>query len=124
MTNFKDSYIAVVGVSLDSAKYGNKVFSDMVKAGWHVEGIHLGGGEVAGRKLYSSLDELAEVPDIVVTVVPPEVTEKVVQEAIDKGVKHVWMQPGSESEAGIEKAKAAGIEVTYNQCIMITSGLW
>lgn len=124
MTNFKDSYIAVVGVSLDSAKYGNKVFRDMVKAGWHVDGIHLGGGEVAGRKLFNSLNDLEAVPDILVTVVPPQVTEKVIEEAIAKGVKHVWMQPGSESAAAIEKAKAAGIEATYNQCIMITSGLW
>jgi predicted CoA-binding protein len=124
MKPFKEAYIAVVGVSLDQAKYGNKVFRDMVKAGWHVDGVRLGGGETAGRKLYSTLADLSEVPDIVVTVVPPAVTEKIVDQCIEKGVKHVWMQPGSESETAIQKAKDAGIEVSYNQCIMIKSGIW
>lgn len=96
----------------------------MVKAGWHVDGVRLGGGETAGRKLYSTLAELPKVPDIVVTVVPPVVTEKIVEESIEKGVTHVWMQPGSESEKVIQKAKDAGLEVSYNQCIMIKSGIW
>lgn len=124
MKPFKDLYIAVVGVSEDPSKYGHKVFSDMIKAGWYVDGINLKGGEVEGRTLFTSLKELKNVPELVVTVVPPGITEAIVDEAHDIGVKHIWMQPGSESEKVIAKAKKFEMKVDYNQCIMIRSGLW
>lgn len=121
---FEGKYIAVVGVSHDPEKYGYRIFRDMVQAGWHVDGVNPKKGTVEGKNLVASLDELPQLPDIVVTVVPPTITSSVVEKCIALNVPHIWMQPGSESTEAIEKAKAAGIIVSYNQCIMIRSGLW
>ena len=67
---------------------------------------------------------MGSVPDIVITVVPSGVTEKVVEDANELGVKEIWMQPGSESQNAIMKAKEYGIKVTHNACIMINAKIW
>ncbi|MHB9155219.1 MAG: CoA-binding protein [Endomicrobiales bacterium] len=115
--------IAVAGVSSDESKYGSRIFRDLLAAGYDVAGINPRGGSVLGRKLYKDLREMEYVPDVVVMVVPPLVTEKLVDVCAEKGVKEIWMQPGSESGTALEKAEKRGIKVTA-ACIMITSGVW
>lgn len=122
--NLQNKSIAIAGVSHNSSKYGNKVFSDLVRAGYNVYGVNRSGGMVEKRLLYTSISELPIVPEILVTVVPPEVTEKLVDEAYSLGITHIWMQPGSESDNAIEKAKRYGMIVTAHACIMVDSGLW
>jgi predicted CoA-binding protein len=116
--------IAVVGVSHRPEKFGYKIFKDMLEAGYNVKGVSVRGGEVLGQKICKNLKELDSVPDMVITVVPAQITEQVVEECRVLGIKELWMQPGSESHAAIEKAKQYGITVTSNACIMIQKGIW
>ena len=115
--------IAVVGVSDDASKYGHKIFRDLLNAGYPVKGVNPKGGFVLGNNLYKSLSEIEPGPELVITVVPPAATEKVVEECNKLGVKAVWMQPGSESPAALEKAKAYGIK-TITACFMVEKGVW
>ncbi len=121
---FSNKRIAVIGVSHSSDKYGHKVFRDMVQAGWEVYGVNPKGGEVAGQTLYQSLSAVPQPVDIVVTVVPPAITRQVVEECNKLGVHAIWMQPGSESDEAVTRAKELGMQVTSNACIMVKSGLW
>lgn len=120
----KDTLIAVVGVSHDPTKYGHRIFKNLVEAKYKVVGINPKGGQVAGRDLYTSLDMLPEVPDMVMTIVPPQVTEQVVAKCKHLGISKIWMQPGSESETVVKKAKDAGIDVTTNACFMVQEHIW
>jgi hypothetical protein len=113
--------IAVVGVSKDEKKFGFKVFKDMIKKGQSVYGINPKADVILGRKIYSKIQDIPEKPDLVITVVPPEVTEKIVDDCISVGIKEIWMQPGSESEKAIKKAQDNRISVIYNACIMLTT---
>ncbi len=113
--------VAVVGVSKDEKKFGFKVFKDMIKKGQKVYGINPKVGVILGQKIYSKIQDIPEKPDLVITVVPPEVTEKIVDDCISIGIKEIWMQPGSESEKAIKKAQDNGISVIYNACIMLTT---
>lgn len=115
--------IAVVGVSGDASKYGHKIFRDLLNSGYPVKGVNPKGGFVLGSNIYKSLSELEKRPDLVITVVPPSVTEQVVEECNALGVKTVWMQPGSESRAAIEKAGTYGIK-TIAACFMVVKGVW
>lgn len=115
--------IAVVGVSDDASKYGHKIFRDLLNAGYPVKGVNPRGGFVLGQNLYKSVSELEQRPDLVITVVPPPVTEKVVEECNKLGVKHIWLQPGSESVRAVEKAKEYGIKATL-ACFMAVKGVW
>jgi predicted CoA-binding protein len=124
MKELKEKIIAVIGVSGREEKFGFKIFRDLIKAGFNVKGINPANGEVLGRKIYRNLKELENAPDLVITVVPGQVTERIVQECKELGIKEIWMQPGSESENAVRKAKEYGMSVTYNACFMVEHGIW
>jgi len=115
--------IAVVGVSDDADKYGHKIFRDLLRAGYTVAGVNPKGGFVLGRNIYRSLEEIATKPDLVITVVPPAVTEKVVEECNRLGIKNLWLQPGSDSPRALEKAKEYEMNV-ITACFMVKAGVW
>ncbi|MFA5361992.1 MAG: CoA-binding protein [Candidatus Omnitrophota bacterium] len=124
MRALHEKEIAVVGVSKIETKYGYKVFKELVKHDFKVCGINPSGGDILGRKIYRSLRELERNPDMVITVVPPPVTEKIVEECRKIGIKEIWMQPGSESEAAVTKARSCGILVTSQICFLVRAGIW
>lgn len=129
MDNLVEEFInervwAVVGVSTDPSKFGNKVFCDLRRAGYTVYGVNPRGGEVDGQQLAHSLADLAEKPAVVDLVVPPAVTGQVVQQCAELGLDRVWMQPGSESEEAITFCQQHGIRVVYGTCAMIRKRTW
>jgi predicted CoA-binding protein len=51
------------------------------------------------------------------------VTEKIVAQAVQAGIKHVWMQPGAESARAVEMAEQAGINVIHGgPCLLVVLG--
>jgi uncharacterized protein len=120
---------AVVGASADREKYGNKVLRCYQQNKLEVFPINPKAPEVEGLAAHASLEALAqalatEVPARKVVgisvITPPKVTEAVVQEAIQAGVKRVWMQPGAESPEAIRAAEAAGLEVIADgSCLLV-----
>jgi predicted CoA-binding protein len=115
----KHNVFAVVGASRDPRKYGHQVYRDLKSAGYKVYPVNPSAQEVLGDRCYPDLKELPEKPDVVVTVVPPQVTEQVVRACKELGIRRVWMQPGSESEVAVKYCKENGLEVVYNMCIMV-----
>lgn len=109
---------AVVGVSQDRQKYGHEVFEALLTKGYQVYPINPKYEEIDGHRCYPSLDDLPLRPEVVVTVVPPAVTEKVVESCVRLGVGTVWMPPGSWSERAIETCEAQGIEEVYDVCLV------
>jgi predicted CoA-binding protein len=115
----KRNVFAVVGASRDPQKYGHQVYRDLKDAGYKVYPVNPNAQEVLGDKCYPSLKEPPEKPDVVVTVVPPQVTEQIVKACKELGIRKVWMQPGSESEDAVRYCKENDLEVVYNVCIMV-----
>lgn len=114
---------AVIGASTDRAKYGNKVLRCYQQHGKEVYPINPKAPEVEGLKAYPSLAALpVKVPAISV-ITPPAATEQVVREAHAAGVKHVWMQPGAESDEAIRTAEALGMSVIAGgPCLLVVMG--
>lgn len=109
---------AVVGASRDESRFGYKVFKALLDSGYKVYPINPSADEIAGVKAYPRLSDLPEKPDVVDTVVPSKVTEKIVAEVAELGIKRMWMQPGSESDEAIRLAEEKGIIVVHNACAM------
>jgi predicted CoA-binding protein len=74
---------------------------------------------VLGEKCYASLDEVPEPFDVVVIFRRPEFVPEVVEAAIRKGAKAVWMQEGVIHEAAAAHARAAGLNVVMDRCILV-----
>ena len=115
----RKNMFAVVGASRDSKKYGHQVYRDLRNAGYRVYPVNPNVNEVLGDKCYPSLEALPVKPDVVDVVVPPNVTGAVVETCKKLGIKKIWMQPGSESEAAINFCRENGMDAIYGVCVMI-----
>ena len=111
---------AVAGASNRRHKYGNKVFRHLLAAGRKTYPLNPAQEEIEGHPAYPSITDLPLVPEALSIITPAEVTRKVVAEAIEAGVKHIWMQPGAEDAQASQAARAAGINVIDDgSCILI-----
>jgi len=115
----KQNVFAVIGVSRNPAKYGHQVYKDLKEAGYVVYPVNPNIDEVLGDRCYHSLSELPEKPDVLDIVVPPKVTEKIVEECKELEIERVWMQPGSESGHAICFCEENNIKVVHDICVMV-----
>ena len=114
---------AVVGASTDRTKYGNRVLRAYQQAGRTVFPVNPRGGEIEGLTAYPDLAALPEPVDGVSIITPPDVTTTVVEAALQLGIRHLWMQPGAESPAAVEAARAAGATVRPGDaCLLVGHG--
>ena len=114
---------AVVGASPDRSKYGNKVLRCYMQHGRAVTPVHPKEPIVEGLAAFTSLGGIAEKPGAVSVITPPAVTEKVVEECAKLGIKHVWMQPGAESDAAIRRGRELGLSVIAGgPCLLVVLG--
>lgn len=119
----KQKKVAVIGVSGDERKYGHRIFADLLKSGYDVEGVNPKGGSIHQKEIYTELSDIDPLPDIVVIVVPPKVGLQVLEECADLGITEVWMQPGAESREAIILADQLGLNLT-TACFMVHEGIW
>ena len=116
----KNTTIALVGASNDKNKYGNKIYRDLKNKGYNVTPINPKEDTIEGDKAYASIEMMEKLPDIANFVVPPPIAMKIAQHLVDLGIKHLWFQPGSESnelEAWLKNNN--GIKYLINSCIMV-----
>ena len=110
--------IAVVGVSRTRG-FGNMAFKALRQKGYDVYPVNANADEVEGVRCYRRLADVPGPPPAVVAVVPPAETEKLVADCVRLGVKRLWMQQGSESEAAIRAAELAGLSVVHHACVLM-----
>ncbi len=114
--------IAVAGVSRGGQKFGNRVFRNLKARGYQVYAINPHAAQVEGVDCYPDLRALPARVDGVVSVVPPEETEKLIRDAHAAGVPRIWMQPGAESTAAVAQARSLAMSVVVGECIMLYQG--
>jgi len=113
----------VVGASPRRHKYGNKVLRCYQQNGRRVIPVNPREQEVEGVACVASVLDLPDEVQSISVITPPPVTERVVDEAIRKGIKHVWMQPGAESDRAVAACEAAGISVIADgSCVLVVLG--
>lgn len=116
----KSSTFAVAGASTNRQKYGNKVLRAYLQQRLTVHPINPQAEEVEGRRAFREVAELPDGVEALSIVTPPQVTLQVVREALDRGIRHLWMQPGAENDAAIAEAEAAGANVIHGgPCILV-----
>lgn len=71
------------------------------------------------EKVYNSLKDLPETPDIVDVFRKPADTPAVLDEAIEIGAKTIWLQLGITNEEVAERGSKAGLNVVMNRCLKI-----
>jgi len=120
MKEILDKYkrIAVVGLSNNTwrASYGVSRFMQTV--GYHITPVNPNEVEVLGEKAYPTLDEVPGSIEIVDIFRRPEFVPEIVDAAIRRSAKVIWMQEGVLHEEAAKRARAAGLEVVMDRCIL------
>ncbi len=115
----KKNKIAVVGVSANPQKWGSKIYSELKSTDYCVYAVNPKHKKIGLDNCYPNLETLPKNPDVVIIVVPSNITEQVVKQCKKLGIKKIWMQPGSESEKAVKFCKDHKIELVYNACFVV-----
>jgi predicted CoA-binding protein len=117
--------IAVVGFSSSPHKAGYYVPAYLKRRGYTIYAVnpHVTEG-LEGDPAYASLADVPSPIDLALIFQRSENVPPFVDQAIDVGAKAVWMQLGIANEAAAEKARAAGLDVVQNACMMVEHRHW
>jgi predicted CoA-binding protein len=110
--------IAVVGLSSKRFRPSYGVAEYMQRAGYRIIPVNPEESEVLGEKCYPDLDSVPEAIDIVDIFRRSEFVPEIVEAAIRKGAKAVWMQEGVTHEEAARRAAEAGLDVVMDRCIL------
>jgi predicted CoA-binding protein len=111
--------IAVVGLSSQTWRPSYSVSQYMQTVGYRIVPVNPNEAEVLGEKAYASLDDVPDPIEIVDIFRRPEFVPDIVESAIRRKARVIWMQVGVVHEAAAERARAAGLEVVMDKCILI-----
>lgn len=110
--------IAVVGLSPNPERPSYRVAKYLKNVGYHIIPINPDVKEIDGIKSYPSLSVVPESIDLVNIFRRSEFVAAIVDEAINIGVKFIWMQDNVIDQTSAKRAQAAGIPVVMNNCTM------
>lgn len=111
--------IAVVGLSANPQKPSHYVPKYLLEQGYVIIPVNpMAKGEILGKRVYPSLREVPGPIDIVDVFRPAADVPPVVEEAIAVGAKVVWMQEGIVNNAAADRARASGLQVVMDKCMM------
>ena len=110
--------IAVVGLSSKRFRPSYGVTEYMQRNGFRIIPVNPLETTVLGEKSYASLEAIPDRVDVVDIFRRPEFVPEIVEAAIRIGARAVWMQEGVVHEAAAERARAAGLMVVMDRCIL------
>jgi hypothetical protein len=110
--------LAVVGLSSKSSRPSHGVAAYMKAHGYRIIPVNPHENQVLSEKAYPSLEAVPEPVELVVIFRRSEHVGDVVESAIHKGAKVIWMQEGVINEEASVRAQAAGLTVIEDRCIL------
>ena len=117
--------VAVVGLSPKPHRDSYRVSQYMQTQGWRVIPINpvaaVSGSQILNESVYGSLTDAAqrEKIDLVNVFRHSEDVPPIVQEAMAIGASSLWLQLGIENAQATAAARAAGMQVVENKCLMV-----
>jgi acetate---CoA ligase (ADP-forming) len=99
---FEPKSIAIIGASRDTNKISYKFVQNISASGYKgkVYPVNPEGGEILGYKVYKSVEEIPDSPDIACIVIPAKFVFDSIKSCADKGVKFGTIIASGFSEVG------------------------
>jgi len=110
--------VAVVGMSKNPSKAAHYVPKYLSENGYDIIPVNPTTDEILGRKCYDLVSEIDGDIDIVDVFRPSDQVLPVIQDAIKKKPKVIWLQEGIHNLESEDLAKNAGIKVVFNRCML------
>lgn len=113
--------VAVIGASSNRAKFGNKALRAFAQRGYTVIPINPSESEVEGYHAYRSVLDVPGAIDLATLYVAPPIGVRVMDDLAKKGIPEVWLNPGADDRAVVEKAQSLGLKAVRH-CSIIAIG--
>ena len=110
--------LAVEGLSSKTTRPSHGVAAYMQRHGYRIIPVNPHEESVLGEKSFPTLEAVPEPFDVVVIFRRSEFVPEVVESAIRTHAKVIWMQEGVIHEQAAERARAAGLQVVMDRCIL------
>lgn len=114
--------VAVVGLDSREDRPAYGVAKYLQEQGYRIIPVHRGrfpADTILGERAYASLRDVREPIDVVDVFVRPQDTDEVIDDAIAVGAKCVWLQEGITNDAGLERARQAGLATMQDRCAKV-----
>ena len=113
------STIAVVGLSPKPTRPSHQVARYLLMAGYQIIPVNPGHNEILGQVCYPDLLSVPQHIDIINIFRRADQVLSIVQDAITKKAKVIWMQQGIVNEAAAGLAEEHGLAVIMDRCLQI-----
>jgi predicted CoA-binding protein len=113
--------VAVIGASSKRHKFGNKALRAFAQQGYRVLAINPNEREVEGHQTFASVLDVPGPIDMATVYVPPEIGVRVMDDLAKKHIPEVWLNPGADSDAVLDRARALGLK-TIQACSIMGIG--
>jgi hypothetical protein len=116
--------VAVIGISKDPSKPSYFVSEVLKRCGYKLFFVNpkYAGEEILGEKVYKSILDIEEEIDIVDVFRRPADVKFTAEEAVKKGFKTFWFQPGTYNEEVAKELDEKGYNVIINRCMKTECG--
>lgn len=110
--------VVVVGMSKNDYKAAHYVPKYLSENGFNITPVNPTTDEILGKKCYSTISDVDGGIDIVDVFRPSDLVLPIVEEAITKNPKVIWLQEGIHNLEAEEMARKKGIKVVFNRCML------
>ncbi len=110
--------VAVIGMSKNEHKAAHYVPKYLSENGFSIIPVNPTADEILGKKCYSTISDVDGDVDIIDVFRPSELVLPVVEEAIKKNPKVIWLQEGIHNLEAEKMAQENGIKIVFNRCML------
>ena len=111
-------HVVVVGMSKNDNKAAHYVPKYLSENGFDIIPVNPTTDKILGKKCYSTISDVDGDIDIVDVFRPSDLVLPVVEEAIKKNPKVIWLQEGIHNLEAEDMARKKGIKVVFNRCML------
>src|ERR1051326_2658630 len=86
--------IAFVGVSRNASDFSRQLWSELKRRGYDLIPVNPDATEIDGVASMPAVTSIQPRPDAALLLVPPQITNRVVRECAEAGIRRVWMNRG------------------------------
>ncbi len=112
--------IAMVGMSRERHHISAMMLEEFSRRGYEVLPVNPHAPEIMGRRCFARVQDIQPAPDVALLTTPAAVTDSVVRDCAEAGIKRIWMYraggEGAVSAEAVEFCRAQGIEVVPGEC--------
>lgn len=112
--------IAMVGISREPRSDSGMLFEELCRRGYDVIPVNPNMPEVLGRRCFAHVQDIQPPVEGALLMTSPEITDTVVRDCAEGGIRRIWMYrgmgKGSVSAKAVEFCQERGIQVIPGQC--------